>query len=72
MMAVSVLEMLKAVEARFGREGQEVGARAPGGVGYRLAMLRSFPEPPRGVWHCPGRGPPGEMSCPEAAYGANP
>ena len=38
MMAVSVLEMLKAVEARFGREGQEVCTEALAGVGYRLAQ----------------------------------
>jgi len=31
MMAISVLEMLKAVEARFGREGQAVRARPLGG-----------------------------------------
>ncbi|HUS82820.1 MAG TPA: hypothetical protein VM013_06160 [Dehalococcoidia bacterium] len=38
MMAVSVLEMLKAVEARFGREGQQVCTEALANVGYRLAM----------------------------------
>jgi len=38
MMAVSVLEMLKAVEARFGHEGQEVCTQALAGVGYRLAQ----------------------------------
>jgi len=38
MMAVSVLEMLKAVEARFGREGQEVCTEALAGVGERLAQ----------------------------------
>lgn len=37
MMAISVLEMLKAVEARFGREGQQVCIEALAGVGYRLA-----------------------------------
>jgi hypothetical protein len=37
MMAVSVLEMLKAVEARFGREGQQVCTEALAAVGYRMA-----------------------------------
>jgi hypothetical protein len=36
MMAIGLLEMLKAVEARFGREGQEVCTEALAGVGYRL------------------------------------
>lgn len=36
MMAIGLLEMLKAVEARFGREGQEVCTKALADVGYRL------------------------------------
>jgi hypothetical protein len=38
MMAVSVLEMLKAVEARFGREGQEVCTQALAGVGVHRRL----------------------------------
>jgi len=38
MMAVSLLEMLKAVEARFGREGQQVCTDALVEVGRRLAL----------------------------------
>jgi len=38
MMAVSLLEMLKAVEARFGREGQQICTDALVEVGRRLAL----------------------------------
>jgi hypothetical protein len=38
MMAVSLLEMLKAVEARFGREGQQTCTDALVEVGRRLAL----------------------------------
>ena len=38
MMAVSLLEMLKAVETRFGREGQQTCTEALVNVGHRLAL----------------------------------
>ena len=38
MMAVSLLEMLKAVEAKFGHEGQQVCTEALVNVGHRLAL----------------------------------
>jgi hypothetical protein len=38
MMAVSLLEMLKAVETRFGREGQQICTEALVNVGRRLAL----------------------------------
>ena len=38
MMAVSLLEMLKAVESKFGREGQQTCTEALVNVGHRLAL----------------------------------